>query len=77
MEVSPRIITKAIKSLKLLLKPYLSELHGQAHHVERAKDFRGLENFDSTNNWGLEEGKLCIISDVSLCFLCNNYFVEM
>ncbi len=26
---------------------------------------------------GLEEGKLCIISDVSLCFLCNNYFVEM
>ena len=25
----------------------------------------------------LEEGKLCIISDVSLCFLCNNYFVEM
>lgn len=25
---------------------------------------------------GLEQGKLCII-DVSLHFLCNNYFVEM
>jgi hypothetical protein len=25
----------------------------------------------------LEEGRLYIISDVSLCFLCNNYFVAM
>ena len=27
------------------------------NHVERAQDFRGLENSDSTNNWGIRRRK--------------------